>query len=277
MFKNLINQAILEFVMRTQSPLYIKYNTETLDPTAFDGTFIYTIRNNQRIPILPGTSAKGVFRSRAEKILPGSCDIFNKLRNCGDRILQEERRNNNNNQDKKVNNNFLGKERYEKSCPACKLFGSKALKSRILFSDAIARDNFVISQRSSTPIDRITGAAKQRGLNSFEYVEYAEFDCKIVFVNFFNWHVKTILEIIEDINEGLVTFGGYTSKGFGRMVVNDVKLTVRYYGKNPPGYQFNGIYGEKTISGLENIRTLFKNVNIAEEVRKVNLADEPVL
>lgn len=274
MFRNLVNQAVLEITLKTQSPLYIKYNNESLDPTAYDGTFIYTIKDNRRVPVLPGTSAKGVFRSRAEKILPGCCDIFNREKSCGDRILKEER---DKNKKKENSNVFLGRERYEKSCPACKLFGSKVLKSRILFSDAVARDNFVISQRSSTPIDRITGAAKQGGLNSFEYVDYAEFDFQIVFVNFFNWHIKTILEIMKDINQGLVTFGGYSSKGFGRMAIEDVKLKVRYYGKRASDYQDNGIYCEKLFEGYDSIYKLFEKIDIAKEIGKVDLINEPVL
>jgi len=77
LFKRLENQAIIEFVLKTQSPLYIKQNTSTLDPTAFDGTYISSYVNDKRIPIIPGTSMKGVFRSYTD-IFFGDvcCNIF---------------------------------------------------------------------------------------------------------------------------------------------------------------------------------------------------------
>lgn len=307
MFKSLENQAIIKFLLKTQSPLYIKQNTSTLDPTAFDGTYISSYVNGKRIPVIPGTSMKGAFRSYADKFFGGACcDIFaGKENKCIKAINYYENyeKDNKNKKDEKEKSAALPEDAKEKinkiknekkknysdakiyyilSCPSCKFFGSQRLKSRIIFDDALAKDGFLIGSRSSTPIDRITGAAKHGGLNTFEYVDYGEFDCRIMLVNFFNWQLKLVCEIFSAIDNGILTFGGYSSKGFGRMKVDEVKIEVRYYNnmkkKARDDYKHTEIYAQKVFS-LDEIKNKLEKINLTNinEIEKVELEDEPIL
>lgn len=269
MFRKLFSEAYIEFMIKTESPLFIKYQNDVIDPTAEDATYIHINRNNKRIPILPGTSMKGVFRSYAERILPNSCNILSY--SCAQQINTSQ----NKNKDKKPLTVY---DIYHKLCPTCKLFGSTLLKSRILFDDSIANENFIINVRSSTPIDRISGAAKQKGLNNFEYVEYAEFPCKIKLINFFNWQVHLLIKILDDINDGFVTFGGLTSKGFGRMKVENVSLKIKYYKRQINGYINNDFYCEKEINDMQKIKGIVGKYKLDDsEFRKDDLQNEPNL
>ena len=77
MFKRLYNEAVISFEMKTVSPLFINSgDSDQLDPAAADNTFLVMYRNGELVPVIPGSSLKGVFRSSIEQLLPGSCDIF---------------------------------------------------------------------------------------------------------------------------------------------------------------------------------------------------------
>ncbi|WP_427338316.1 type III CRISPR-associated RAMP protein Csx7 [Caloranaerobacter sp. DY30410] len=263
MFSKLYNEAIIEFELETVSPLFIKSSEEDqLNPTSAENTYLAFYKDGKRVPVIPGTSLKGVFRSRAEEKLTSTCNLFNGD-NCGSKIREKE---------KELEKRLNGQERYEESCLACKIFGSTALKSRVQFSDAYPISSFRIGKRSAVAIDRITGASKRGALFDFEYVEYCKFKANIKFKNFYKWHIKLIIDIFEDINDGLVTFGGLTSKGFGVMKADNVNLLVRYYDKSKKNedYQEDGLYIYKKIEGLERIADLFKNVDYGDEGRDIS-------
>jgi CRISPR-associated RAMP protein (TIGR02581 family) len=218
----------MKFDLKTNSPLLIKASeNKELDPILPDNQFIRTYKDGELTVVMPGSSIKGVFRNRAEKILNG-CDIFR------DSCAREAKR------------GETGEERYIRSCPACKIFGSIALKSRILFKDSFPIGEVKMGRRTNVSIDRITGAAKQSALFEPEVVENGTFRCDIKMENVFNWQIKVILDILNEINEGYVVFGGVTSRGFGRMSVLNIDFSLRYYDKKDlQGYKSHGFYIEK--------------------------------
>ncbi|MDO6354866.1 CRISPR-associated RAMP protein Csx7 [Caloramator sp. CAR-1] len=263
MFKKIYNEAIITYTLKTKSPLFIRSGKEEgLDPTKEDNTFITVHKDGQVIPFMPGTSIKGVFRSRAEKLLPNSCNLFS-----GACLNQSDMKNKN------------GTERYKLSCPACKMFGSTALKSRVLFSDAYPVGKYFIGSRTSVAIERISGAAKQGALFNMEYVEDAEFKGEIRLQNFFKWHIKTLVEVFKDINNGFVTFGGLTSKGFGRMEVKEFNIKLRYYNKglSNNNYADKGFYIEREINSLDELDGLLRNIQLNDnELRKGDLNEQAI-
>ncbi|WP_058485139.1 type III CRISPR-associated RAMP protein Csx7 [Defluviitalea phaphyphila] len=246
MFKKLHNEAFISYKLKTVSPLYIgSHNEDSLNPNAVDNSFLTVYRDGNPVPVLPGTSLKGVLRSNSEKILEGSCDPLRN--NCGKKV------------DRKKDD---GTARYKKSCPVCKLFGSTALKSRILFGDAYPEGEYKIGARKSVAIDRITGAAKGSALFDFEYVEDALFKGNIQIQNFFKWHIKLLIDLFERINEGYIVFGGFTSKGFGRMKLEEFNIVLRYYDKSKCSNEYidKGFYMEKKIETFEDIKNLLQNI-----------------
>ena len=279
MFRRLYNEAIISFEMVTISPLYIgSGDKDQLDPAAADNTFITMYRDGQLVPVIPGSSLKGVFRSSIEQLLPGSCDIF---RNPCARDVRQKKSGRNERQGAEESNTInyeVGRQRYRESCPACKLFGSTVLKSRISFMDAYPVGKPRIGHRASVAIDRITGASRKGPLYEFEYVEDAVFKCEIRLKNFFRWHLKAVLEVFDMIDQGFVTFGGLTSKGFGHMKVRNVSLKLKYYDKNKktPDYTEHGLFVERIVSGKENIGNLFADVSIIDNtvLQRCDLRDD---
>lgn len=258
MFKKLYNEAIISYNIETVSPLFIRSGEEDpLNPISAEHSYLVLYKDGKLLPVIPGTSFKGVFRSRAEAKLRSHghkiCDLFGY--NCGKRILKKE---------KKEKTKLNGEERYIESCPVCKLFGSTALKGRAEFSDAFPTGEYRVGKRMSVAIDRITGAAKHGALFDFEYIEYCNFEGSIKIRNFLNWHIKLLLDLFQDLDTGFITFGGLTSKGFGRMKINNIDIKIRYYdkAKQIDDYRENEFYIEKDIKGLENALKTVNNVTI---------------
>ena len=118
-------------------------------------------------------------------------------------------------------------------------------------------------------IDRISGAAKGGTLYNMEYVEQGVFKEKVQVQNFEGWQIKLIIELLEQMNEGFLTLGGLSSKGFGRVKSENVILKLKYYGSKEigNGYEFMGYYNTKTISGIENIHGALKDITF-KNIRK---------
>lgn len=263
MFKKLESEATLFFKVKTKSPLYIESgNDNALDPSATDGKYIEVYRNGKLEPFIPGTSLKGVFRSRAERILKsgneGSCDIVAK-----DECVTE----------KSVNlgkgNIQDGRTRYKRSCPVCRLFGSKVLRSRITVSDLYVLGDYKVGERTCVGIDRITGSAKGGALYNMQYLEDATFEGKMTLQNFEPYQIKLLLMLFKDLNGGFITLGGQSSKGFGQVEAYDFKLNVRYYNKKEAlnGYKKEYYYHEKNVDGFEEIYKLVKDIDISKVKR----------
>ena len=121
MFKRLYNEAVISFEMKTVSPLFINSgDSDQLDPAAADNTFLVMYRNGELVPVIPGSSLKGVFRSSIEQLLPGSCDIFQNP--CAHRVRQKESGRRKRQQEEGFE---LGKERYRKAVRLVKCLGQQ--------------------------------------------------------------------------------------------------------------------------------------------------------
>lgn len=267
MFGKLKNEAILTFDIVTQSPLYIREgNDNSLDPSALKGKYMTIYKDGELEPFIPGTSLKGAFRSRAERALRGddrACDIIN-----SNECIP-------NNRDKPR----TGEERYKKSCPICRLFGSNVIKSRVSFSDAYVVDEYKVGQRTCVAIDRITGSAKGTALYSFEYIEDATFKEKISLQNFEPYQIKLLLCLIEEMNEGFLTLGGLTSKGFGCVKAENLELKIKQYGKedlSSKNYEFKDYYNIKTVKGFNEISKLVSYVDFTKLKRDGDIDEQTI-
>lgn len=175
------------------------------------------------LPILPGSSIKGKFRSTVERLAytigKTACMLDSSLSgiNC---VSDEDYRKKLIDQYKAITS---GQERlnwlHRNTCDVCKLFGSPLKASRIFFSDGIlniktwagvtqTRDGVVIDRDSETAVDRLK--------YDYEVIPPgAEFDITIDIEN----PTETDLALIElglaEWEKG-VMLGGFTSRGLGR-------------------------------------------------------------
>lgn len=219
MFKKLINEALISVSIHVDSPLMISSGQpNALDPSLPNAQVIRQSKNGIMQEIIPGSSLKGVFRSRAEQLLKGQ---EYPIDNPFDRTTTSNTAKGN------------GSNRYQKSCPVSKLFGSLSLKSRIHFTDAypISPEQVITGVRNGVGIDRITGGAAGKALFDVEVIESGVFASRIKLQNYELWQLSLILWLLRDLDQGYMRLGASTSRGFGQVRVNDLNVAVRTYRK----------------------------------------------
>lgn len=262
MFKVLINECKISFKLRPDSPISIRSgDNNALNPVLPESRFIRSYRDGEQEIVIPGSSLKGVFRSRAERLLKEKkvCDIFGRQNECESQVRSYL-----NKDDQKD-----GKKVYKLQCPVCKTFGGKKIKSRIEFKDSFPeKDTVKLGIRYNVGIDRVKGAAIKGALFDPEILEDGIFPVDIYMKNIFKWQLKLIISIINDMNEGYVTIGGVTTRGFGKVVISDITAKFRDY-RNYGKDNFERIYA------YEEINELLKNIAfIDNEIDKESLNNE---
>lgn len=213
---------------------------------------VYNNKIGGYVPVIPGSSWKGVFRSHAVSLLrsygvnvcdgvPGATclkgDEWISYRDYG---LQE-----------KIRAIVDGELRM---CLLCLVFGSAGYSSHIRFSDSQPLDSWRLGYRTGVSIDRRTGAARRRALYTVEYVEPgAVFDFSIMAKNVPNYVLGLLITIMNDISSGVVKIGGFKSRGFGWVEFKDLRLEVV------------NSRGQKILGKLEPLDPIDKDVEIKGE------------
>lgn len=271
MFKELKNQALLQFNIVTDSPFCIKSgNNNEIDPSLPDMQCLRTQKNGQPTVFIPGSSLKGVIRTRYEKIakLFGGrvCNVVDKNESCSKTYEKKE--------------NESGEKIHQKICEGCKLFGCGLLGSAISFKDAYPVGDVVIGLRNGVGINRITGGAQKGAIYNFEVVEEGTFETTITLINFALYQLKLLAFALKDLNDGYVSIGGSTTRGLGKVKVEDFKIKIKDFRKDSPtrirGYKSEDTGGNTTyikelyyhlteIEGLEQLIDVLDNVEIKFE------------
>ncbi len=233
MHSRAVNEARFRFAVLPAGPLLIRSGSEDpLDPTRPDMECVRSIHpaTGKESVVIPGSSLKGVFRSRAEQLLRGFlygssisvCNPLDRKAACGRQKAVQE---------------ASGPQRYLRHCPACQLFGSLALGGRVYFRDAFPAPAHpvVLGERKNVAIDRVTGGARGGALFGLEVVESARFEAEMVLSNYDTWQLCLLAVVLDDLNQGFIGLGSGTSRGYGRVTIRDVVIALRDYRAEPPG------------------------------------------
>ena len=238
MFKNLRNEARLFFWLHTAGPLLIKGPDQPgLDPLLPDMRFVRAWRDGKEIPFIPGSSLKGVLRSRAEQIVrtlaPDEMDIPNPFERGREKEMK----------------NKPGDYRYYASDPVTQLFGQTYLAGRLRCADAFPVEgrSLRLNERNHVAINRITGATQGTALFNPEAVEEGTFAAEISLTNFALWQLKLLGWLLQDLDEGYVLLGGSTTRGYGRVRVENVQVVLRDYRGEQPGEILRGYEEDDTV------------------------------
>lgn len=235
MFGKLINEAALTLWLYTESPLSIRSaQGKLLDPRLPDMQCIKSSRNGRDTVIIPGSSLKGVLRSRYEKcvrLLGGDCcDILNPQKSCKRPEDWKEQK-----------YEKQGRYVYERLCPACRLFGSGAIASRISIADAYPVEDgsacLHLGFRTGTAINRITGGVQKGALYEYEVVEEGTFLVHITLKNYELYQMKLLLLVLRDMDDGFVTLGAGATSGNGRMRTEKLEICLREYRQEAKGWK----------------------------------------
>lgn len=226
MFKQSLNEAILDLAIRPAGPILIKSGeTGGLDPTHPDMEFIRAIGQ----VFIPGSSLKGVARAHAERIARalqpgpprdgrGACDPLKRNEACGDRLERER---------------LESHQKYARSCATCRLFGSTIVAGRARFADALPvaeapeADRLMIEERNGVAIDRVYGSVAVGPFN-YEVVTRGVFTTRIMMRNITLPQLALLGLALRDLGEGRVGLGFGKSRGLGRVTLEWGRMEVRY-------------------------------------------------
>ncbi len=225
LYNSFQNRTIITGVIEAIDPIHIgAASKESLNPVDLD---MHVLKDAAGNPVIPGSSLKGVVRSRFEAILRTLgksvrvCDIFNEYdESCtSKKVINDVRK------DKKKSDEEKAECLYEKSCTVCKLFGGRAIAGKLRFKDCnYIGEKFVPERRDGVGIDRDTGAAKDRAKYDFEIIpKGSRFDFTLIAENLDKEqmpYLDFILDMLQGngITEGdYISIGGKTTRGLGRI------------------------------------------------------------
>ncbi len=288
MFKQLLNECIIDFTLNFDGPLLIK--SGTIDVEGHEMNFVKTFRNGALEIFIPGSSLKGLIRSHSEKIIrtlsngtPKCCDPFNdgkdKTRHdvsiaCSTKF-EWRKKGTKIKSDGSFETDDVDKEDlkscliYAHACPICKLFGSTSEASRIKLDDGYfiihdEQDNQERHRqiRDGIGIDRFTGGTANTAKFDMEVFSDLKFGSRIYIRNFEIWQLGLLAYTLNDFKDGLASLGYGKSRGLGRFNIELDKIRISYLSPqipekpephSPALYGMKYLYGENTyeFSGLE--------------------------
>jgi CRISPR-associated RAMP protein (TIGR02581 family) len=248
MLKTILNECLIDFSIKSETPLLIKSGMERVEDPDMFPIMTFRIRNgkgNDEV-FIPGSSLKGVIRSHSERITrtlrqgkeAACCNPFEKDKKnknvpefaCSNYFEEYKHQK----KIKKLN----GIEAYRQSCLICRLFGSTESASRLIVRDAYLKDgcNVKSETRTGVGIDRFTGGVAS-GPFSLEVATNAEFGTQLYIRNFELWQLGLLAYVFKDFEDGIIPIGYGKSRGFGKVTGTVDKVELRYLGKNKPSAQ----------------------------------------
>jgi CRISPR-associated protein Csm3 len=166
------------------------------------------VLRDARGPLLPGSSLKGVLRSAAERLLHGTtlqpavCDIL--ARPCGGQPTGRDQAS------EPVDLADL--------CLVCQLFGSPHAGSRLTVGDLIVDGHAATVVRDGVAIDRDELKAQDRLKYDYEVVAPGtRFGGRLRVDDPEPGHLGLLANLFDLLDIGVITVGGGTSRGLGRL------------------------------------------------------------
>lgn len=226
------NRTIIHGVIEAIDPIHIGASVkESLNPVDLDQHVLKDANGN---PVIPGSSIKGVVRSRFEAVMRSLeqkvCDIFD----VNDESCASNKDIRSVQKDKHLSDEEKAEKLYSMSCTVCQLFGGRAVAGKLRFKDcSYIGEKCAFEKRDGVGIDRDTGAAAGKVKYDFEIIPKGScFDFTLVAENLDAQQMKYldfILRMLEgnDITEGdYLSIGGKTTRGLGRIRLKEVERTT---------------------------------------------------
>jgi len=229
-FAKFKNRTLIRATLEMQTALSVGSHL-SLEPT---GTDLPVVKGPDGLPFIPGSSIKGVIRSLAERILRTwhkpdfwACDPFSDPCVSADDkegLLREAEE-----EDPDRAEELFSAKVWEKSCTACRLFGSPWFAGRVAFKDAFLQNGgelpTVTQIRDGVGIDRDLGAARPGVKYDFEVVvPGARFDIELLVENVDDWELGFLLSVLGLWEEGAIAVGGKSTRGPGWGKLKEVKI-----------------------------------------------------
>jgi len=206
-FDKLTCRIEIKGVLTNLTQLHIgSASTDSLGEAEADNPLIRVHIKGNKVPYIPGSSLKGVFRTFIERIASSSgesiCNPFDHRSPC---------------------QTIEGKQ-----CIACRIFGSQQIASHIYVSDAMPISEYFTTIKPGIGINRVTGSTQRGALFMIETLApNAKFEFQMIIENidiFKNESAegKLLKFLFKQLQNGTIRIGGKTSSGLGA-----VKLEIK--------------------------------------------------
>lgn len=216
MFYTFQNRLVLHGTLTATTALRIGAGRNS-DSTTVD---LPLLKDSLGKPFIPGSSFKGVLRSRIESLLrtllpgrrTGACNPIEDTERCitPQELTAEKNR--------RTADEQFTQWVWDQSCPACQLFGSPWLASRVQVRDWQVDEEFWFDQfqvRDGVAIDRDTETASDQKLYSYEVIPAGtRFRGTLIVENAAEWQSGLLLAGLHEFEQGLA-LGGAASRGLG--------------------------------------------------------------
>ncbi len=229
-----LNHAVLRLRLKPKEPILVKSGVTSPLAEVDDSPIMSVIRDEngkeQFIPIIPGTSLKGVLRSHFERLartisVDAVCEVFKQnccasfyktaIKNVPEGGLKKK--------EEEANTPTRAALAYHYSCPSCKTFGSLIFGGRMGISDACPDKEHMPDSlgevRDGVGIDRVTGGACRGAKFQYQVVVGGEYLTEISITNFELWQLALWGIFISDSQAGLISVGSGSSRGFGKIEI----------------------------------------------------------
>jgi len=223
----LLREAVLSGVLRNVEPLRIGAGRTPAKLAALtDLELIRITIDGKPTPYVPGSSLKGLIRTIATRLARSKglrvCEGLSK-QNCIDRFRDEFKRLVEDPSKAIELRKFI----WEKTCLLCKVFGAPSYLSHTFFSDAYPIGEPMLGVKPGVAISRRTGTVKR---GSLFFIEYVAPGCKFPFevrvTNLPNYALALLAACFIEVHEGRERIGGFKTRGFGRVRLEDLKLSL---------------------------------------------------
>ncbi len=192
------------------------------DPEATDQPIM---RDALGRPYLPGSAIKGALRSGLERVIRGlgqgnfrACDVLDEQGRCTSALETRA---------KQQRDSVSLDEVCRTVCITCGLFGSTMIGGRVFVRDLplVPATLLRTEVRDGVGINRDLGVAQPRVKYDTEVVPPgAAFALEILLENCNSTQVALVLKTLEMLDEGVILIGGMTSRGLGRVHLEQATL-----------------------------------------------------
>ncbi len=237
MWDTFSNRWHFKGILTTKTAIRVGAGSETHDPVSTD---LPIVKDTRGKPYIPGSSLKGVVRSRLEQLVRtmeipreqdeqshrqvewdgrSACDPLDHDRCCVTKDVVEAARNR--------NPNGWPREIYQRSCRICRLFGSQWIAGKVSIADLYpTSDTAVLSElRDGISIDRDKGTVSNKF--DFEVVSVGStflFDAVGENLDSDTHEAGLLLLTFEELKTGMLRVGGFKSRGLGVVELRDFEV-----------------------------------------------------
>ncbi|MGH9123138.1 MAG: RAMP superfamily CRISPR-associated protein [Acidimicrobiales bacterium] len=201
---------------------------DPLDPASSDAQPLVTRHvDGSRPYVVPGSSLRGVLRSRAEQIVrtlgqvSSACDPLDGRKDsptyaCARRKLRWEDDDANSAEppEDMTEPERARRIREEASCPVCRLFGNTRLGGRVRVEESLV-ENARLEKIDHVAVDRFTGGAVDARKFDTAALRGGQFTLGVTIDRPAGWEAALLLLLLRDLCEGWVPVGSRTARGYG--------------------------------------------------------------